>query len=146
MKKIIKQEKGFTLVEVILSFTILSIIILTFSNIFLFTNNTANRNNEKLVAIHLARATLENIKNNPSNYFILTDQSITPAEGYQFESDGSIKLTQVINDQDYEIQIEPNRSDENTQLGLVHILVITKLVDAKTPISSKVEGYVNYEK
>lgn len=129
--------------EVIVSITILSIIILTFSSIFLFTNNTANRNNEKLVAVHLAKATLESVKGNPSYYFVLTETGITPGEGFQFEND-SIKITQVINNQNYEVKIKPSRDNGQKELSLVHVLVETKLLGSKTPITSKVEGYVNY--
>lgn len=143
MRKCFSNKQGFTLVEVIVSITILSIIILTFSSIFLFTNNTANRNNEKLVAVHLAKATLESVKGNPSYYFVLTETGITPGEGFQFEND-SIKITQVINNQNYEVKIKPSRDNGQKELSLVHVLVETKLLGSKTPITSKVEGYVNY--
>lgn len=143
MRKRFSNKQGFTLVEVIVSITILSIIILTFSSIFLFTNNTANRNNEKLVAVHLAKATLESVKGNPSYYFVLTETGITPGEGFQFENN-SIKITQVINNQNYEVKIKPSRDNGQKELGLVHVLVETKLLGSKTPITSKVEGYVNY--
>lgn len=143
MRKRFSNKQGFTLVEVIVSITILSIIILTFSSIFLFTNNTANRNNEKLVAVHLAKATLESVKGNPSYYFVLTETGITPGEGFQFENN-SIKITQVINNQNYEVKIKPSRDNGQKELSLVHVLVETKLLGSKTPITSKVEGYVNY--
>lgn len=143
MRKRFSNKQGFTLVEVIVSITILSIIILTFSSIFLFTNNTANRNNEKLVAVHLAKATLESVKGNPSYYFVLTETGITPGEGFQFEND-SIKITQIINNQNYEVKIKPSRDNGQKELSLVHVLVETKLLGSKTPITSKVEGYVNY--
>jgi prepilin-type N-terminal cleavage/methylation domain-containing protein len=143
VRKCFSNKQGFTLVEVIVSITILSIIILTFSSIFLFTNNTANRNNEKLVAVHLAKATLESVKGNPSYYFVLTETGITPGEGFQFEND-SIKITQVINNQNYEVKIKPSRDNGQKELSLVHVLVETKLLGSKTPITSKVEGYVNY--
>lgn len=144
MGKRFSNKQGFTLVEVIVSITILSIIILTFSSIFLFTNNTANRNNEKLVGVHLAKATLESVKGNPSYYFVLTETGITPAEGFQIEDDGSIKISQIINDKDYEVRIKPSRDNDQKDLSLVHVLVETKLLDSNTPIMSKVEGYVNY--
>lgn len=143
MRKCFSNKQGFTLVEVIVSITILSIIILTFSSIFLFTNNTANRNNEKLVAVHLAKATLESVKGNPSYYFVLTETGITPGEGFQFENN-SIKITQVINNQNYEVKIKPSRDNGQKELSLVHVLVEAKLLGSKTPITSKVEGYVNY--
>jgi len=143
VRKCFSNKQGFTLVEVIVSITILSIIILTFSSIFLFTNNTANRNNEKLVAVHLAKATLESVKGNPSYYFVLTESGITPGEGFQFEND-SIKITQIINDQNYEVKIKLTLDNGQKELSLVHVLVEAKLLDSKTPITSKVEGYVNY--
>lgn len=62
MKWRCKQEEGFTLVEILASVVIISIILFGVFNFIIFSNKTAATNNEKLVATHLAKSTLERIK------------------------------------------------------------------------------------
>lgn len=139
------NEKGISLMEVVVSITILSIIILLFSNIFLFTNNAANMNNEKIVAVHLAKATLESVKTDPTLYFNITSTTITPAEGYEFDANNTVTIPQLINDKNYDIKVKANQTNNQKKLGLIHIIVEVKLQNSKTPISSIVEGFVDYE-
>ena len=70
-KKGIFNNQGFTLMEVLASITLLSIIVLTFLQLFAFTNKVAVENNNKLVAVHLAKAMLERVKMNPGMYIDL---------------------------------------------------------------------------
>lgn len=62
MKWRCKHEEGFTLVEILASVVIISIILIGVFNFIIFSNKTAATNNEKLVAIHLAKSTMERIK------------------------------------------------------------------------------------
>lgn len=60
--KRIKSQRGFSLLEVVASIVLISIILLSFAQIFVQANSTANINNEKLVVINLADAYLERLK------------------------------------------------------------------------------------
>lgn len=62
MKWRCKREEGFALVEILASVVIISIILMGVFNFIIFSNKTAATNNEKLVAIHLAKSTMERIK------------------------------------------------------------------------------------
>ena len=68
MKKI-KNENGFTLVELLASIIILSIIIIGIFQMFIFSSKTATSNQTKLVTTHLAKATIERIKVDAESYF-----------------------------------------------------------------------------
>ncbi|WAA08869.1 type IV pilus modification PilV family protein [Fervidibacillus albus] len=141
MKFLKNKREGFTLIEVVVAITILSITILTFFQIFIFSQKTANSNNEKLVAIHLAKATLERVKTNPTYYFSMTDTGIQPADGVEIDEDDRIVEQQTINEQNYIVTIEPTIDDVS---GFIHVLVEAKL-DGDRPIQSKVEGFVQNE-
>lgn len=52
------NQRGFTLLEVVASIVIISIILLSFAQLFIQSNKTAAYNNEKLVTINLADAML----------------------------------------------------------------------------------------
>lgn len=59
----VKQEKGFTLVEVIASIVIIGLVLVSVAQLITQSNTVAQSNNEKLVVIDLADAVLEHIKN-----------------------------------------------------------------------------------
>lgn len=61
-------NKGFTLVEILVTLVILSIILLSFMSFFSQSSLFAQKNNEKLTAINLAQETIVSIKNQPT-YF-----------------------------------------------------------------------------
>ena len=55
----LSNEKGFTLVEILVSLTLLTTIVLTASYFFTQSNTISSYNNQKLVAVNLARSTLK---------------------------------------------------------------------------------------
>ena len=66
----VNNQKGFSLIEVIASIVIISIVLLSFFQLFVQSNKTAAANNEKLVVINLADAQLERLK---LDHTVLTD-------------------------------------------------------------------------
>ena len=62
MIKYLKTNKGFTLLELILSIAILSIIIVPISSMFINSIKTNNISNEKMQAIYASQTLMENIK------------------------------------------------------------------------------------
>lgn len=132
----IKNNEGLTLIEVIASITILSIILSVCMNIFVFSNKTAISNNEKLVATHLAKGHLERVKVNPEYYFgdnndyTFTNKVFTDEE--------------YINDKYYDVKVT-NKAADTSNSRLYHVIVEVMLRHSEPPISSKVEGYINYE-
>ncbi|KZN96865.1 hypothetical protein AZI98_04600 [Aeribacillus pallidus] len=152
--KIVKKMDGFTLVEILISLVILSIIILAFLNLFVFTNKTTVVNNDQLVAIHLAKSTMERIKMNPFSYIDEPDhnrfdqQRNYTADDCTNRSDSEqcrLLFSPLINNKTYEVQVTVSQTADEKKIRLLNVLVEVNLKNSKTPISSKVEGYVSYE-
>lgn len=141
-KKGIFNNQGFTLMEVLASITLLSIIVLTFLQLFAFTNKVAVENNNKLVAVHLAKAMLERVKIEPGLYIDLPLDSCP-----QKNEKGQCLYTTSypINGKNYEVLITANQKPDEKAIGLIHIVVETRLQGDDSKVSSKVEGYVSDE-
>lgn len=151
------KEDGFTLVEILVSIVILMIIMIGFFQLFIHTNKTAVHNNEKIVAINLAKATIERMKVAPFSYieepekkpdYIGKDRS--NAIKYDFNkcsSIGKLNCEQLykpeINDQTYIVEIEVNQDSDEMNMKLINAVVTVSLPDKN--IRSSVEGYVTYE-
>jgi prepilin-type N-terminal cleavage/methylation domain-containing protein len=150
------NNKGFTLVEVLVSVVILSIILLTFTNFFIMSNKSAVSSNEKLVAVHLAKATLERIKIKPYDY--IKDPNTT---GVDYEA-RPIKYSQnncpntspcldpfsvEVNQKTYNISVTASQkaTSNDKNLKLINIVVNVELASSSPKISTKIEGYVKYD-
>lgn len=149
----LKNQSGFTLIEVLASLTILSIILLGVSNLFVFTNQVAVSNNNRLVAINLGKATLERVKMDPFSYFNHpnANPNITNA-GFEYtngncEPDNCSELYSIIiNDKEYRVILIVSQENEEQrnekQMQLINVLVKVELPDEN--INHQVEGYVTY--
>lgn len=124
--------------EVVVSLAILSIMTLTFANLFLFTNKTAVSNDSKIVAIHLAKAELERLKVN-------SDESKDIISQLKADSNGVYTRERIINNQKYKVNFKRTQSIDEKNMRLLNIVVEVSLLNSKPVISSKVEGYVNDE-
>lgn len=120
-----KHEEGFTLVEILASIVIISIILMGVFNFIIFSNKTAATNNEKLVATHLAKSTMERIKvameehnrhkRQPEDfpYFDLTNIPVNSKEEFHVGKCASLKERQAcvelyepkINDVVYDVKV-----------------------------------------
>jgi len=156
VKDIYSSEKGFTLIEVVASLVIISIILLGAYGLLIFSNETAQSNNDKLVAINVGKATIERIKIDPNSYF-------GNIRNYVLENGFSVTLTSencmpenceelyqlIINDKNYDIAVTISQSEEavdergysEIDLRLINVLVQVELDDA---VLHQVEGYVSY--
>ena len=120
------NEQGFTLVEVVASLAIITIILLSFSTIFITNNKQAITNNEKLVIINLADAQLERFRAMAK----LIDNT-TPIENIE------------MNGKTYLVTVNYNQTPEETNMGIQNVLITVSTDDNK--LSTSVEGYVVYE-
>lgn len=152
------NNKGFTLVEVLVSIVILSIILLTFSNLFVFSNKTSVSNNEKLVAVHLAKATLERIKLDPYSYIkhpstaginYETNAVTFSKDNCPITSPCQDLFSITINDKKYDVTVKasqkPVAESSEKNIKFINIAVNVELVNSNPKVSTKVEGYVKYE-
>lgn len=152
------DEKGFTLIEVLASTIIISIILLSFMQVFANTNRIAKHNNEKLVVVNLAHSYLERLKITP--YEFIENPKETPTPRYKYNGRNSGEETYslstcsssgldcglfetIINDKDYKIIVKASQSEDESAIGLVNIEVTVK--SSTSSLSSTVEGYVSDE-
>ena len=61
----LRNEKGFTLVEILAALTILGIVFISFMTIFPQMSNMNERTETKLITMNLAKKELRELKNNP---------------------------------------------------------------------------------
>ena len=153
--KSIKKESGFTLIEIIASIVIITLVLLSFSQLFIQSSKTAAHNNEKLVTINLADAALVKLKSES----FTKDASITNVNQYfedNVEPDPTKKkppLAIDINGKRYSVSYTASQSDNivhvknsnNTEkdLDLIKVVVTVTAPDGKIKGSS--EGYVSLE-
>ncbi|MDN3426944.1 prepilin-type N-terminal cleavage/methylation domain-containing protein [Microbacterium sp. APC 3898] len=133
-----KNERGFTLVEVLASLVILSIVLMSFMAVFANTNRLAVSNSEKLVVINLADAYLERVKANPSEF-------ISPFPPTKVnESKGKALNSFEMNNKKYKVTIKVTQTaDEYNKFTLLNIVVTVNSESSKH--KSSVEGYIPYE-
>ncbi|WP_339214824.1 prepilin-type N-terminal cleavage/methylation domain-containing protein [Solibacillus sp. FSL W8-0372] len=132
---VLQKENGFSLIEVVASIVIITIILLTFSQLFIQSNKTAAYNNEKLVLINLADGQLERIQ-------ALSFSNITELRGY-ISSTNNIPIQ--LNNKEYMVKIEEtnykvngNQKQSFSDYNLVHLSVSVSINNSK----SVAEGYV----
>jgi hypothetical protein len=153
------NQKGISLLEVVLSIVIVFIIFISFYQIFIHTNKTAVHQNEGLVLYNLANAELERLKITPiifkqstNDLSLQTQPGLTQLLTKEAEnvwsypsdftsSNGStytvfIKRTPKIPETDPE-------NDEN-RLNLLDVAIVVKSTSSKE--EGVVEGYVSYNK
>jgi len=135
----LKNNRGFTLVEVIASIVIIAILLLSFFQVFIQNNKTAVYNNERLVVINLAHAELERLKIDP--FGASADGKIKKPTSTIY-SDSATK-TSKINNRDYTIKIDAKQSSDEKDLNLINVTVTAISSNGKT--KNSVEGYVEYE-
>lgn len=127
-----KNEKGFTLVEVLASLVLISLILMGFMALFTSTNRLAVTNSEKLVVINLADSYLERAQINPEEFF-------SPYPLTETSRGIAVPLYEV-NGSEYEVRLDVSDSGG---LDLLNVIVTVSPVDSN--MSSSVEGYVPYD-
>jgi prepilin-type N-terminal cleavage/methylation domain-containing protein len=136
------NERGMTLIEVVASIVIISIVLISFFQLFTQGNTVAARNNEKLVVINLANAELERLKiTEPSVVFGTgTNKLNKPGNTNVYNPNHYTKQT-TINGSQYEVLIHATGYDADAKLVIVEVTATGKNNVPK----SKVEGYLKYE-
>ncbi|MEY9969736.1 prepilin-type N-terminal cleavage/methylation domain-containing protein [Lysinibacillus sp. RC46] len=150
---LIKSQRGFSLIEVVASLVLISIILLSFAQIFISTNKTATVNTEKLVTVNLADAVLAKLKSDPltkiatkdlNDYFKDTGE---PPDAKKKNPPLEIDL----NGKTYTITYTPSQNSNKyvnsdfteKDLNLIKVVVTVTSQNGKTKGSS--EGYVSIE-
>ncbi|MDR7073145.1 type IV pilus modification PilV family protein [Fictibacillus barbaricus] len=136
------SEKGFSLIEVLISLSILSVSVIAISYFFTQANEVSAGNNNKLVATNLARMTLARVQHDYTSF------GITKAEKtytkLNCSTTGCASLyTATINNNNYDIEIKV--LPQSTEEAEIKLFPVTIKVNYKTKQGVKgtiVEGYV----
>lgn len=136
--KILKQQRGFSLIEVVAALVIITIVLLSFSQLFIQSNKTAAYNNEKLVAINMAEAELERLKLMPFAEYL---PPLGTTDPYKFETTSDIVKKLYSNGDNYLLSIKATQSPDEKIRNLINIVVTVRYKNSK----STVEGYIRYE-
>lgn len=132
------SEKGFSLIEVLVSLTILSVSVIGITQFFHQANQISAGNNTKLVATNLARMTLERVQTNPESFgFTLTPGTYSSTI---CKTQACLDLYKVqINNKRYTISIKISQSTDEKNIGIFSTNIS---VDYGKPKLSTVEGYI----
>lgn len=136
--EVLKKERGFTLIEVVASLVIITIVLLSFSQLFIQSNKTAAYNNEKLVAINMAEAELERLKLMPFAEHLPPLGSTDP---YKFETTSDIVKKLYSDGDNYRLSIKATQTSDEKNRKLINIVITVKYKNSK----STAEGYIRYE-
>ena len=131
------NQKGFSLIEVIASIVIISIVLLSFFQLFVQSNKTAVANNEKLVVINLADAQLERFK---LDHTVLTDLEKLDSKVLNKKIKNFNLEPIILNNKFYSVKVLATVSEAEENLKIVNIVVTVTAPNGKT--KSSVEGYV----
>jgi prepilin-type N-terminal cleavage/methylation domain-containing protein len=139
------SEKGFSLIEVLVSLSILSVTVIAISNFFVQSNEISAGNNRKLVATNLARMTLDRVQQNYTNYGIkipTAEDTFNTSNCHDLAYDACQNLYSTkINNTEYEITLHIRESKEKeVRMNLLPISVTVSYLDKNT----SVEGYLAY--
>lgn len=159
MDHFMKDSGGASLVEVVASLLILSVLLLTFFNLFVFTNKAAHSSQDKLIGTYLAKATLERVKADPLSYIDPPDSAAPPPYAGKTKDDPYVYSYDVckaknfrdcetlylplVNGKTYEIYLYVYQDVSDRRLNLINVAVQARLEDKG--IASTVEGFVRYE-
>lgn len=144
-----KNNNGFTLVEILVSITLLMMVGVTFFQFFIFSQKATTYNKEKLVAINLSQSVLEQIKNSRDAYPEITEEDVHNSASYPKRYDletvcpsGNAKCIEkyekTINHVTYQIIIEVGKElDESNGLPIHPVEVKVYYPQGNEPSSVK---------
>lgn len=145
-----KNNRGFTLIEILASITILGLLLTAFFQFFIFSQKTTTSNQEKLVALDIAQSVFEQIKKNayPEVTSVDIDADDDYPKVYNFETVCSIGDEDTVNQCAKRYTISSNNKtfhikiivDKKLDVGILSVEV--QVCNANGNIKSKVKGFV----
>lgn len=134
----LQNERGISLLESVASLIIISIVLLSFVQLFIQTNKSAVNNNERLVLLNLANAELGRLKLEGATFSESVDK-------IQFDSAfNQYKVTVQNNDCD---EVKDSTNPTPLECEKLQLYNVTVMVESpKTNSKAVVEGLVPYAK
>ncbi|WOV88721.1 prepilin-type N-terminal cleavage/methylation domain-containing protein [Sporosarcina oncorhynchi] len=143
-----KNQKGFSLLEVVASLVIITIVLLSFYPMIINAKKISNSNMDRLVMINLAEATLNRLKadqyayiEQPSNQtsYLFNSKKYTYSN-CSTENCKELYLMQL-NGENYHLVIKVSQDEKEAKSNLLNIIVSIKNDEKNTQFN--VEGYIN---
>lgn len=153
--KILKSQRGISLVEVVAAIVIIGIILISFSQLLIQSNKLAHKNTEKLVTIQLADAMLERLKANPSENSSILEKikPYCPGDNTLIKPEDQVTTEIVMNSKTYHVTYFPSQCSKsntfqnttNTDLNLKLVRVVVTVTAPNGKTKGSTEGYVSLE-
>ncbi|WML25421.1 prepilin-type N-terminal cleavage/methylation domain-containing protein [Neobacillus sp. OS1-33] len=128
MKKLVKNEKGFTLLEILLSLSILSIVILVFFGFFIQSAKFSFQSQNKMSAGQLSQEILGKVKSSTFQADLTVDnfKELYKDDTSRYQIDTNGKFYLKINNQNYypQVKIIPAKGQNgefSTQLYYIQV-------------------------
>ncbi|MBB6445856.1 type IV pilus modification PilV family protein [Bacillus benzoevorans] len=140
-----KNEGGYTLIEILAGVFILSIVLTVFFQFFIFSQKTTTDNKEQLVALKLAETVLEQIISNKNGYqddFVYVEGE-PQAQTYSCEKEDTTcndRYYFMFNNNEYEAQITVGAQQEDLRIYKITVKIYGEMNKEK-PLS-EVKGLV----
>lgn len=110
-----KKNKGFTLIEVLMSMAILSIILIAFSTISISSIKGNSKNDIDIGAMNIAQGEIENIRSQLKQYSGEDPVELESTEGYKIYEGVLAKFPRTNNSGSYNVSIELKKAENNQQ-------------------------------
>lgn len=139
-RQITNNAKGFTLVEILVSITILSIIVVTFLTFFIQSAKTNASSVNMLDATYVAQSQMEEVYNLSTNVNYNQVKNELEGMGYTSTESGS-EVIAAANIDEYTIRIRLDKPDED-DLGNI----VIEVKDKTGKIKAKMETTIKWPK
>lgn len=123
-----KENKGFTFIELLISISILSILTIAFSTISISAIKGNSKNDIDIGAMNIAQSEIENIRSQMKKYESSLPISLTSVDGYEISQDRVNEFSRINNNNKYDVYIEIKKATEGSRIysQLYEVKVLVK--------------------
>lgn len=145
LKQKILNQAGLTLTEILVSLVLISIVLLTFFSFFSQTTLFSGKNEERLVAFHLATKTLNIVESNYRNASIPSDNLQLSCGNYPLELKAALQASTCYyqnNNKNYYPEIFLSKQLDMPTLYVIQIKIYNSPNSTERKLLSETYGYV----
>ena len=123
-----RKNKGFTLVELLVSIAILSILTIAFTTVSISSIKGNSKNNIDIVAMNIAQSEIENIRSQIKKYGDSSIILLTSVDGHEILENEANKFSITSNNNTYNVSIDIKKAviKEKTYSQLYEVKVVVK--------------------
>jgi prepilin-type N-terminal cleavage/methylation domain-containing protein len=144
-KNSLKKQEGLTLVEVLVSLVLVSIVLISFFVFFSQTTLFSGKNEEKLVAFHLASKTLSIVENKYRNTTMASNNLSLNCGNFPPEIETMLYPSSCFyknNNKNYYPEITLTKQNDLPSLYVIHIKMFSSANVSERTLLSETFGYV----